>query len=161
LIEAEFLDHLAERLGLMHNKERALQITKKIFHLLGLRLSPEKSKQFVSQLPEPLSSWYVEGWEPHQEKSFFKTLSQFAHDLVQSDRQEAVCNFYGVEEVLVAIRIVLETIALYLSPKAINEMVNLMPSELKQLMEGWISNLNLASGESRPEQRFNSSSFAF
>jgi uncharacterized protein (DUF2267 family) len=152
LVEAEFLDRLADKLGLEHNREKALRIAKRVFHLLRQRLSYEKSKRFVSQLPSPLNAWYEEGWEPRQEKIFFKTLLQFAHELVQLDMRETLGNFYGVEEVLVAIKAVLETIATYLSPKEVDEMINLMPVELKQLMQGWISNLSL--GES-PSQGFN------
>ena len=135
LVESEFLDHLSGKLGLEHNREKALQIAKKVFYLLRQRLSYEKSKLFVCQLPAPLDAWYVEGWESNQEKVFFKTLLQFAHDLVQSDMRESLDNFYGVEEVLVATRVLLEIIAHYLSPEETDEMIQIMPSELKQLME--------------------------
>jgi uncharacterized protein (DUF2267 family) len=137
LIESEFLDHLSEKLGLEHNREKALRIAKKVFYLLRQRLSYEKSKRFVNQLPAPLDAWYIEGWESNynQDKVFFKTLLQFAHDLVQMDMRESLGNFYGVEEVLVATRVLLETIAHYLSPEEMDEMIQIMPSELKQLME--------------------------
>lgn len=151
--EDEFLDRLAGKLGLGHNKERALQITKKVFRLLQLRLSPEKSERLVSLFPARLSMWYAEQREQqHQEEVFFKTLLEFAHDLVQSDMRETLGNFYGVEEVLVAIRAVLETIASYLLPTQVDEMISLMPGELKQLMHDWISHVN--EGEF-PSDRFN------
>jgi uncharacterized protein (DUF2267 family) len=150
--EENFLDRLAGRLGLGHDKERALQITKRVFQLLRQRLSIEKSRRLMRQLPSPLVAWYMEDWEPLQEAVFFKTLLQFAHELVQSERRDNLGNFYGVEEVLVAIRAVLETIASFLSSNEIEEMISLMPGELKQLMQDWISNLGQ---DESPPQCFN------
>jgi uncharacterized protein (DUF2267 family) len=133
----EFLNRLAFRLGDENNKDRALRILRSVFHVLRQRLTPEESMQMIAQLPMALKGLYVDGWKLHQKKSHTKTIEQFAVEVVLADRQAAWGDFYGEEEVYVAIRAVLETLADYVSSDEIEDMISVMPVDLKQVMEVW------------------------
>jgi uncharacterized protein (DUF2267 family) len=133
----EFLNRLAFRLGDEHNKDRAMRILRSVFHVLRQRLTPEESMQMIAQLPMALKGFYVDGWKLHHKKARMKTVEQFAVEVVLADRQAAWGDFYGEEEVLVAIRAVLETLADYVSPGEIEDMISVMPADLKQVMEVW------------------------
>jgi uncharacterized protein (DUF2267 family) len=133
----EFLNKLALRLGDESNKDKAMRILRRVFHILRQRLTPEESMQMIAQLPMALKGLYVDGWKLHHRKSKMKTIEQFAMEVVIADREAAWGDFYGEEEVFVAIRAVLETLADYVSPGEIEDMISVMPADLKQVMEAW------------------------
>jgi uncharacterized protein (DUF2267 family) len=133
----EFLNRLALRLGDENNKDRAMRILRSVFHVLRQRLTPEESMQMIAQLPMALKGLYVDGWKLHHRKSKMKTIEQFACEVVLADREAALGDFYGEEEVFVAIRAVMETLADYVSPGEIEDMISVMPADLKQVMETW------------------------
>jgi uncharacterized protein (DUF2267 family) len=132
-----FLKNLATRLGNENNEDKAMRVLRSVFHVLRLRLTPEESMQMIAQLPMALKGLYVDGWKLHHKKSRMKTIEQFAVEVVIADREAALGDFYGEQEVFAAIRAVLETLADYVSPGEIEDMIKVMPADLKQVMEAW------------------------
>ena len=139
----EFLHRLSIRLGDEHNKARAMRILRSVFNILRQRLTTEESLQMISQLPVALKGLYVDGWKLHHGKSPIKTIEQFAEEVAQIDRQARRGDFYSDEEVMIALHAVLETLADYVSPGEIEDMISVLPEELKLLMESWMMKYKL------------------
>jgi uncharacterized protein (DUF2267 family) len=134
----EFLHRLAVRLGDEDDMEKAMRILCSVFQILRERLTIEESMQLIAQLPMSLKGLYVDGWSIHSKRRRLKTIEQFASEFVIAGRQSLLGDFYGEEEVLVAIRTVMETLADYVSSEEIEDMIGTMPEDLKQLLESWI-----------------------
>ncbi len=134
----EFLNRLSIRLGDEHNKTRAMRALRSVFNVLRQRLTTEESLQMITQLPIALKGLYVDGWKLHHGKSHVKTIEQFAEKVARSDREAGRGDFYSEEEVMIAIHAVLETLADYVSPGEVEDMISVMPEDIKLLMESWM-----------------------
>ena len=134
----DFVHKLSTRLGMEGNRGRTERIIRKVLHILRERLTIEESMQVIAQLPIVLKGWYVHGWSPDHKKSRSKTIGDLAREIALEDRAARCGDFYGQGEVILAIRAFMETLADGGFPGEIEEMIDVMPPDLKHLMASWL-----------------------
>ncbi len=135
----EFLSILAGKLGDPSDKARASRILKSTFKVLRDHLTVEESVQLLAQLPVALKGVYMDGWRvnhTHVEK--MKSLGDFSMSILQADGDAAATDFLSIEDVFFAVRVVVETMGLYVSAEELDEAFGTLPKDIKETMRSWI-----------------------
>lgn len=125
----EFLNRLAWHLNDPQNKERAGRILRSVLRALRNRLTLEESIQLMAQLPMVIKGLYVDGWTPHKSHTKIKTIEELAWEVVREDGTSAKVDFADVADALRAIEAVMKTMADYVSPGELHNIVAILPED--------------------------------
>jgi uncharacterized protein (DUF2267 family) len=129
----EFLNRLEENLETT-DKPHAARILKSTFRVLRNHLTFEESLQLLSQLPMAIKSVYVDGWKRGAHKKI-KTVDDFLVEIVQEDGNAAWLDFGSKEDLLDAVRAVIDTMRQYVSEEEINQALGTLPKKVKAIFE--------------------------
>jgi uncharacterized protein (DUF2267 family) len=133
----ELLNKLAVRLGDEHNRDHAARVLRSTLHVLRDHTTIEESIQLIAQLPMMLKGIYVDGWKPGSIPRI-RTLEDFAAEIIGKDGNAAWRDFSNKEEVLRDVRMVIETLAEYVSTGELEDVFSVMPKELKKTFTSWL-----------------------
>lgn len=134
----EFLNRLAWHLNEPQNKDRAGRILRSVLRALRNRLTLEESIQLMAQLPMVVKGLYVDGWAPHKPHSKIKTVEELAWEVVREDGNSAKGDFGDAEAALSAIEAVMKTMADYVSPGELHNIVAILPEDMKGYFLTWV-----------------------
>ncbi len=134
----EFLNRLAWHLNDPTNKDLAGRILRSVLRALRNRLTLEESIQLMAQLPMVVKGLYVDGWTPHKAHAKIKTIEDLALEVVRENRTSAKGDFTDVEGALKAIEAVMKTMADYVSPGELHNIVAVLPEEMKGYFLKWV-----------------------
>lgn len=134
----EFLNRLAWHLNDPQNKDRAGRILRCVLRALRNRLTLEESIQLMAQLPMVVKGLYVDGWAPHKLHTKIKTVEELAREVVREDGTSAKGDFAGVDDALNAIEAVMKTMANYVSPGELHNIVAILPEDMKGYFLTWV-----------------------
>jgi uncharacterized protein (DUF2267 family) len=124
----EFMHELQINLG---NKDRAhaSRILTSVFRVLRNHLSMSESLNLLAQLPVALKGVYADGWALHEHYRV-KSLDDFLVEVLRQEGNKAWRDFANREEIIDAIRAVLDTLRLYASHDGIEEILDSMPEDI-------------------------------
>ena len=129
----EFLNRLAENLG-DEDRAHAARILRSSFRVLRNHLTVEESFQLLAQLPMALKSVYVEGWRLNDHQKI-KTIDDLVVEMVQEEGNSAWRDFADKDEIIDALRAVIDTLKLYVSSGEITQALGTLPRKVQAVLE--------------------------
>ena len=129
----EFLNRLAENLG-DEDRAHAARILRSSFRVLRNHLTVEESFQLLAQLPMALKSVYVEGWRLNDHQKI-KTIDDLVVEMVQEEGNSAWRDFADKDEIIDALRAVIDTLKLYVSSGEISQALGTLPRKVQAVLE--------------------------
>lgn len=128
----EFLHQLEEKL---ENKDRthAARILRSTFRVLRNHISMEESLELLSQLPMAIKSVYVDGWQIKDHKRI-KTVQDFCNEIIHEEGNAAWRDFSSNEDILSAVRAVLDTMSQYVSPEEMEQAIHTLPKKIQVVL---------------------------
>lgn len=112
----EFINLLAHRLGDGHDRDRAARILRSVLRALRNHLSIEESVELLSHLPMALKAVYVDGWKIKDQHTTIDVIS-LPEEIMKEDGLISKSDFKDEEEVIEALRAVIEMIAIHFEPE--------------------------------------------
>lgn len=131
----QFMNELALNLDHPGEQDRAQvgRILKAVLHVLRDRLTIAQSFHVLSQFPMFLKAIYVEDWKYSEKPLKLKTVEDFKEAVKQVQSQLGEIKFdwqMSTEEIVTR---VLQTLKKYIPPGQMDDIVQEIPTELKQL----------------------------
>jgi uncharacterized protein (DUF2267 family) len=112
----EFVNLLAHRLGDGNDRARAARILRSVFRALRNHLSLEDNMELISHLPMALKAVYVDGWKINQATHRTLDVMHIPSEIMREDGFLSKYDFKDDEEVIDALKTVLELIAACYEP---------------------------------------------
>ena len=134
----EFVHRLAIQLGDEKDRERAGRVLKCVLHALRNRLTVDESFQLMAQLPMAIKGLYVDGWSPHRAHSRVKTIEDLAVEVRNGDGLSGENDFPEISDAVDAIEAVIRTMAHYVSPGELHDIVAVLPGDMKVYFIEWM-----------------------
>lgn len=129
----EFLNLVAERLGVPGEKEMAGRIVRSVFHVLRKQITVEESFELIAQLPMMLKAVYVDGWKL-SEAERHRTVESFTQAVMFADGAAVQKDFPDDETAKDAIAVVFSVLAQYVSEGELKDIAAVLPKELKAFL---------------------------
>ncbi len=129
----EFLHLLAEDLQI--SNEKAFRILKAVLHVLRDHVSINESMQIMSQLPVAVKGIYVEQWHIDATVKKLHTQHDFLNEVCHYDKGTVLEDFENYEAVEKSVKAVFRTLNYYLSEGEFEDIIAVMPVEIKKLIE--------------------------
>lgn len=129
----EFLHLLAEDLQI--SNEKAFRILKAVLHVLRDHVSVNESMQIMSQLPVAIKGIYVEQWHVDATVKKLHTQHDFFDEVCRYDKGTVLEDFENYEAVEKSVKAVFRTLNYYLSEGEFEDIIAVMPVEVKKLIE--------------------------
>ncbi len=134
----EFVNVLTDKLGNDCTRERAARILRSVFHSLRNHLSITESFHLMSQLPMAIKSVYVDGWTFHRDTERIRTFDDLVNEIVKAEGNSAWRDFSSRDDVIDAIRAVVQTMSCYVSKDQLNDAFSNLPAGLQKTFKSWI-----------------------
>lgn len=129
----EFLNRLATNLG-NEDRDHAARIIRSTFRVLRNHVTLEESFQLLSQLPMALKGIYVDGWKLSDHRKI-KTIDDLVTEIIQEEGNSAWRDFNSKEEIIDAVRAVIDTLKTYVSSGEINQFLGTLPRQVQGLFQ--------------------------
>lgn len=129
----EFLHQLEANLNTA-DRAHAARILRSTFRVLRNHLTFDESLQLLSQLPMAIKSIYVDGWRKSAYKKI-NTIDDFLVEVVQEEGETAWRDFNSKDEIIEAVRAVIDTMRLYVSPGEMEQALNTLPKKIRLMFE--------------------------
>ena len=129
----EFLHQLETNLGVA-DRGHAARILRSTFKVLRNHLTFEESLQLLSQLPMAIKGLYVDGWKKSA-NSRIKTVDDFIIEIIQAEGNMAWRDFGSMEEILLAVRAVVDTMRNYVSAEEMDQALATLPRKIQTIFE--------------------------
>lgn len=127
-----FISQLEQQLG-EADSGYAARILQSTFKLLRNHLTVGESLQLISCLPLAIKSLYVDGWQPH-DYVIIRTLDDFTNEIALEEQKLGGRHYASHEEILDAVRAVLRTLKLYVSPATLDGVLETLPKSFRPLL---------------------------
>lgn len=129
----EFLHLLETKLG-SPDRAHASRVLRSTLHVLRNHMTMEENLQLLSQLPMAIKSVYVEGWKkgPHKK---LKSIEDFLIEIIEEEGNTAWRDFSNREEILDAVRGVVNTLREYVSPGEMEQALATLPGKVRAIFE--------------------------
>ncbi|MGN6211176.1 DUF2267 domain-containing protein [Parafilimonas sp.] len=132
----ELLHLLAEDLQI--SNEKAFRILKAVLHVLRDHVSIQASVQLMAQLPVAVKGVYVEQWHVNAAVKKLHVPLDFFNEVCLYDKSMALQDFENYAAVENSVKAVFRTLNYYLSNGAFEDIIAVMPTEIKKLIENSI-----------------------
>ena len=129
----EFVRLVAEELEV--SLDKAGRIIRALIHALRSRLSYKESFQLLAELPVWLTVVYVAGWRFDKNFNRISHVNDFLDEVTQEDGGLAAYDFGKNSKAGVAVASVFKALKYFVSEEEINDIFNVMPTELKQFIK--------------------------
>lgn len=139
----EFINILARKLGDENNRDRAGRILRSVFAMLRNHISLEESIQLLAQLPVAIKGVYVDGWSLSHSRERIRTFDGLVNEVASKEGSIIWRDFSNRDEIINAIRAVVETMAHYVSKEELIEAFGTFPKGLKESFQSWLVNHSL------------------
>ncbi|HEY8512251.1 MAG TPA: DUF2267 domain-containing protein [Cyclobacteriaceae bacterium] len=134
----EFVNLLMKNLGVEDERDRAARILRSVLRTMRNHLSLEESSDLLAQLPMAIKAVYVDGWRMTQLHRRVSTMQEFANEVLKEHGNAAWRDFSNPDEVILAVRAVVETLAEYVSVGELEQAFASLPKELREQFKVWI-----------------------
>lgn len=131
----EFLHHLEDNLN-NEDRAHASRILRSTFRVLRNHLTFEESLQLISQLPMALKAVYVDGWSAADHRKI-KNPEEFLFEIVHEDRHNAWRDFSSEDDIIDAIRAVIESLKVYVSSQELDQALGTLPPKVRRILESF------------------------
>jgi uncharacterized protein (DUF2267 family) len=128
----EFLHRLENNLG-VKNRAHAARVLKSTCRVLRNHFTFEESLQLISQLPMAIKGIYVDGWKKGQHQKI-KTVDDLLTEVIQEEGDTVLLDFENKEDILDAIRAVIETMRFYVSAEEMDQALGTLPKQIQNIL---------------------------
>lgn len=128
----EMLNALSEELHVP--PEKSLRILRSVLHAIRDHLTVAESMQALSQLPMILKAVYVDQWNVSRQQPRIHHVSQFLDEIREHDKGMSGYDFGNNESAQKAVRTVLKVLSYYISEGEFQDLIAVMPEEIKKFM---------------------------
>jgi uncharacterized protein (DUF2267 family) len=128
----EFLHQLKTNLN-NEDRAHAARILRSTFRVLRNHISMEESLQLLAQLPMAIKSVYVEGWQIRHHRKI-KTVDEFCDEILKEEGAAAWRDYSNKEEILSAVRAVVNTMGLYVNPEEMDQAIHTLPKKIQEVV---------------------------
>ena len=132
----ELLKMLAEDLDI--STDKALRILRCVLYAIRDHLSLQESIQVVSQLPMAVKGIYVDRWATPHRVPRIHHVEEFLNEIRLYDKKLAGYDFGNDESARKAAEAVFRTLNYYLSEGEFEDIIAVMPAEIKKFIGGSI-----------------------
>lgn len=129
----EFMHHLEENLN-SNDRAHAGRILRSTFRVLRNHLTLEESLQLLAQLPMALKAVYVDGWSAAAHKKI-KTAEELLVEVVQEDGNSAWRDFGSEDEIISAVRAVIDSLRMFVGNSEIDQALGTLPANVRSIFE--------------------------
>jgi uncharacterized protein (DUF2267 family) len=129
----EFINHLQVNLR-NEDRSQSARVLNSTFRVLRNHLTLEESMQLLSQLPMAIKAIYVDGWRIADHKKV-KTTDEFLFELLKEDGVYYWKDFESRDDIITAVRAVLDTLRLYVSDGEMNQALGTLPFRIREAFE--------------------------
>lgn len=129
----EFMHRLEGNLS-HEDRGHAARILRSTFRVLRNHLTFEESLQLLSQLPMALKAVYVDGWSAASHKKI-KTAEAFLVEIINEEGNNAWRDFSNEDDIIAAVRAVIETLRSYVSDQEIDQALGTLPAKVRRIFE--------------------------
>ena len=129
----EFVKLIAEDLKVP--REKAGRIIRAVFHALRNRLTHEESFQLMAQLPMVLKGVYVDGWWFEKDYTRISHVNDFLDEVREEDGGLAGYDFGNNARAKAAVAAVFKALYYFVSEGEMNDVIAVMPQELKEFIK--------------------------
>lgn len=136
----EFIKDLAEDLGHPEEIGRTGIVLRAVLHTLRDRITISESFHLMTQLPMFLKGIYVEDWKYREKPIDIKEKEAFKDEVKKRQEQYGETAFDWGKSTDDIIRIVVGSLIDYVSPGELDDVVDQLPKEIKELFR--VSNLH-------------------
>ena len=126
------------------SNEKAFRILKAVLHVLRDHVNINESMQLMSQLPVAIKGIYVEQWHVGAAVKRLHTANDFFDEVCRYDKGMVLQDFENYEAVEKSVKAVFRTLNYYLSEGEFEDIIAVMPGEIKKLIEGSIGKNRMA-----------------
>lgn len=130
----EFVKRVAAELN-TKDTDRAGRITRCVLHALRNRITVEESFHLIAQLPMAIRAVYVDGWKVNASYVRVKDLEDFLSEIIKEDGTASWRDFSGIEDAQNAAWAVFRVLSYYASPGEINNVLGVLPEQLKDFLK--------------------------
>ena len=134
----EFLNRLAINLG-NNDRAHAARILRNTFSVLRNHFTLEESFQLLSQLPMALKGVYVDGWKLSEHRKI-KTIDELFIEIIEEDGSSAWRDFDNKDQILDAIRAVINTLRSYVSSEEMDQALGTLPERIQTILQPFPDN---------------------
>ncbi len=135
----EFLHLLESNLG-SPDRAHASRVLRSTLHVLRNHMTMEENLQLLSQLPMAIKSVYVEDWKKSPHKKI-KSVEEFLIEVIEEEGNTAWRDFSNREEILDAVRAVVNTLREYVSAGEMDQALGTLPGKVKAIFEVPVKNI--------------------
>ncbi|HVZ55614.1 MAG TPA: DUF2267 domain-containing protein [Chitinophagaceae bacterium] len=128
----ELLHILAEDLQVTQDK--AFRILRAVLHAIRRHLEIHESLQLLAQLPMMIKAVYVDQWHIGGEFKRIHHLNQFLDEVRACDKGLAGFDFGNDANAMKAVRAVFRSLQYYLSEGEFNDLLAVMPQDVKKFI---------------------------
>jgi uncharacterized protein (DUF2267 family) len=129
----EFMHHLEDNLN-TEDRAHAGRILRSTFRVLRNHLTFEESLQLLAQLPMALKAVYVDGWSAAAHRKI-KSPEEFLVEIGREEGSNAWRDFSNEDEMISAVRAVIDTLREYVSSQEIDQALGTLPAKVRQIFE--------------------------
>ncbi|SKC83432.1 DUF2267 domain-containing protein [Ohtaekwangia koreensis] len=129
----EFLNRLEENLQTT-DRAHAARVLRSTFRVLRNHLTFEESLQLLAQLPMVIKAVYVDGWRKGNHRKI-KTMDDLLIEIVQQDGLNAWDDFSDKDDIVNAVRAVIDTMRLYVSAEEMEQALGTLPRRVQVIFE--------------------------
>lgn len=127
------IKEVAEELGFPEDQQLAERLLRAVLHALRSRLTIQESFQMMAQLPMLLKALYVDGWKYQEKPTRIKHIGDFVRQVVHEDYPMAHHDITTAKDGENVIRAVLNVIRRHISEGQVQDILSIMPNDLKTL----------------------------
>jgi uncharacterized protein (DUF2267 family) len=126
---------VAFEMGDDYDIEKATRILRAVLHALRNRITVEESMELIAQLPMYIKALYVDGWKVNKKQEHIRHIDDFLDEVYMESSKFGFFDFPTNNSILTAVKAVFRVIRKHVSDGEINDVVSVLPKELKRLWE--------------------------
>lgn len=134
----EMLNRLAVKLGDGNDVHRAGRVLRSTLRVFRNHLTFEESMQLMAQLPMALKGVYVDSWTLNKHADRIHTIEDFIAEVIREEGNVSWRDFSSREEAIAIVRAVWETLAEYISEGEMENMLDVLPKQIRQEFRSWL-----------------------
>lgn len=138
----EILNLLANDLQIQ--REKAGRILRAVLHAIRNHISVQESAQLIAQLPMAIKGLYVDHWNPSWEAPRIHHVKEFLEEIRSCDNGLAVYDFGDDDNASRSVKAVFRTLNYYLSPGEFEDIIAVLPREIKEFVAGSVGYSRMA-----------------
>lgn len=126
-----FVNELSRDLGMENDRARAGRILRAVMYTLRDRITLSEALDMLAQLPMPLKAVFSENWKYRDKPLTIRRLDDFLKHIMDRANEMGDDTIRDEEQAKMFTKTVLEHLNRYVSKGEMDDMVTMMPEEIK------------------------------